>query len=369
MTYASNFDNTYDANLIGLWDFLSGKESKDTGLDDGIAQNGVKAGGSFWGGYYQTDGKDDHFDVQGNDDPFDLSAGTVVTQFKMTADPSHCDDFSTVVSRGEAADAHQEGFVEIRVTARGRLAVLHKDNGAVSLLSSGKGLVGKDDLIKVTDSWDAATGTSVLVETLTDHTSFTATSGVKGLTFDITDNDDESFTIGAQEKDDGVYDKHMEGKIDYVAVLDKPVLLAPTGDGVVEGTAGDDLIDSAYTGDPEGDMIDNNDAILPGQGPNDDIVDAGAGNDTIKSGEGDDTVYAGSGNDTVKGGAGNDTIYGDSNLDPDGGGSVREVFKWSDASGYADEKDTAGFTQNTCNVDVTFNVLSTYTEAQVEVET
>ena len=40
-----------------------------------------------------------------------------------------------------------------------------------------------------------------------------------------------------------------------------------TGDGYVEGTGGDDLIDVAYTGDPEGDMIDNSDALLPGEAP------------------------------------------------------------------------------------------------------
>ncbi|MTJ03357.1 MAG: type I secretion protein [Sediminimonas qiaohouensis] len=36
-------------------------------------------------------------------------------------------------------------------------------------------------------------------------------------------------------------------------------------DGVVEGTAGDDLIDTNYTGDPDGDVVDGGDA--PGSGP------------------------------------------------------------------------------------------------------
>ena len=51
-------------------------------------------------------------------------------------------------------------------------------------------------------------------------------------------------------------------------------------DGVVDGTPGDDLIDLNYTGDPEGDRIDNQDAILPGHNPDDDVVLAGEGNDT-----------------------------------------------------------------------------------------
>ena len=84
----------------------------------------------------------------------------------------------------------------------------------------------------------------------------------------------------------------------------------PTRDGYVDGTAGADMIDTAYTGDPDGDMIDANDEILPGAGPNDDYVRAGAGNDTILAGEGDDIVEAGDGDDSVEGGVGSDTVMG-----------------------------------------------------------
>ena len=87
-------------------------------------------------------------------------------------------------------------------------------------------------------------------------------------------------------------------------------------DGIVEGTPGNDLIDAAYMGDPEGDRIDNNDNTLAGvaaggaQGSNDDLVQGFGGNDTIRSGAGNDTVYAGDGNDSVDGGTGNDKLYG-----------------------------------------------------------
>lgn len=87
-------------------------------------------------------------------------------------------------------------------------------------------------------------------------------------------------------------------------------------DGIVEGTAGADLIDVTYTGDPEGDRIDNNDNTGAGvtaggvAGSNDDLVQGFAGNDTIKSGLGNDTVYAGDGADSVDGGAGDDVLYG-----------------------------------------------------------
>ncbi len=73
----------------------------------------------------------------------------------------------------------------------------------------------------------------------------------------------------------------------------------PQLDGIVQGTDGDDLIDIAYTGDPHGDMIDHLDEILPGEGPNDDIVIAGDGNDTVISGEGNDDVQGGAGDDVI----------------------------------------------------------------------
>ena len=73
-------------------------------------------------------------------------------------------------------------------------------------------------------------------------------------------------------------------------------------DGIVTGTAGDDLIDIDYTGDPDTppDRIDNEDAIIGDDAPNDDRVVAGGGNDTVRSGEGSDTVEAGDGDDVVE---------------------------------------------------------------------
>ncbi|SNT09439.1 Hint domain-containing protein [Tropicimonas sediminicola] len=77
--------------------------------------------------------------------------------------------------------------------------------------------------------------------------------------------------------------------VKYSIDLDGDDCDAPNG--IVEGTDGDDLIDENYTGDPQGDMIDAGDAILPGQGPDDDIVYAGGGDDTVHGGKGDDTIY------------------------------------------------------------------------------
>ncbi|WP_386681655.1 Hint domain-containing protein [Loktanella sp. R86503] len=99
-----------------------------------------------------------------------------------------------------------------------------------------------------------------------------------------------------------------------------------TLDGTVEGTSGNDVIDSSYKGDPEGDRIDNNDAIASGAQPNDDLVYGYGGNDSIASGAGDDVVYGGSGNDKIDGGTGNDTLHGDDGCDIIEGGEGNDTI-------------------------------------------
>ncbi len=81
---------------------------------------------------------------------------------------------------------------------------------------------------------------------------------------------------------------------------------------IVEGTAGNDTIDAGYTGDPEGDMVDNFDSQT---NSNDDSIDAGAGDDIITAGDGNDTVQADAGNDLIQGGSGEDSIFGSAGSD------------------------------------------------------
>ena len=129
----------------------------------------------------------------------------------------------------------------------------------------------------------------------------------------------------------------------------------PTGDGIVSGDDTDNTIDLAYTGDPEGDRVDAGDAVLAGEAPDDDIIDANCGDDTISAGAGDDDVYAGGGDDVVSGGAGDDLIYGDSTAAGETSGSAeRESFNWSEA-GFVDGEAVTDFTQNTGTVKVTYS--------------
>lgn len=106
-------------------------------------------------------------------------------------------------------------------------------------------------------------------------------------------------------------------------------------DDIVEGSAGNDTIDAAYAGDPEGDRVDAGDNLA---GNNDDRVEAGAGDDAVEAGAGNDLVLAGAGNDTVQGGAGNDTLKGEDGDDViDGGTGADNIL-----SGAGNDTITAG---------------------------
>ena len=130
-------------------------------------------------------------------------------------------------------------------------------------------------------------------------------------------------------------------------------------DGVVDGTAGNDVIDSTYQ-EPTtsgSDRVDNGDAVLPGTSGDDDYIDAMGGNDTVYAGSGDDTVLGGAGADSIEGGAGDDSLLGGTGDDTIVGGSASTAtaqdmsLNWSAAG--ADEADlSAGFTQNAGGVNV-----------------
>jgi len=124
-------------------------------------------------------------------------------------------------------------------------------------------------------------------------------------------------------------DGNVTGTLNFVNI---ERVITDQGDGIVEGTGGDDLIDLAYTGDPEGDMIDNSDALLPGEAPQDDIVEAGAGDDTVYAGLGDDDVYGEAGDDELHGEAGDDLLVGGSGADTLLGGGDDDTLLGGDGN-------------------------------------
>lgn len=154
-------------------------------------------------------------------------------------------------------------------------------------------------------------GDSLMIDSFTQPANGTVTDNGDGtLTYTpdpgFTGDDPFSYTVT-----DG------QGGFDTATVT---VAVGAAPDGIVSGTDDGELIDLGYTGDPDGDTIDAGDAILPGEGPQDDIVEAGGGDDTvrgregdddIRGGEGDDSLRGDDGDDSIDGGAGDDTLRGD----------------------------------------------------------
>ncbi|WP_204113588.1 Hint domain-containing protein [Shimia biformata] len=146
----------------------------------------------------------------------------------------------------------------------------------------------------------------------------------------------------------------------------------PTGPGIVDGTNGDDLIESGYT-DSEGDAVTSGaDTISAGDGADTVLADAGAdviyggeGDDIIAGQGGDDLIYGGDGSDTIGGGSGDDTIYGGNDPACETTITVRESFNWSEL-GEPDDGDLGPlYVQNTGSVTVTY---SQPTNAGMEME-
>ena len=177
----------------------------------------------------------------------------------------------------------------------------------------------------VDDNVTTAPGVAVDISVLTndddvDGDTLTVFNAVDGDNGTVVNNGDGTVTYtpnpGFVGTDSFFYDiSDGRGGIDsaevFVTISDDPVPPPPTGpDGVVSGTAGADVIDLGYTGDPDGDTIDANDAILPGEGPQDDIVEAGDGDDTVRGRDGDDDIRGGDGDDSLRGDAGDDLIDG-----------------------------------------------------------
>lgn len=101
-----------------------------------------------------------------------------------------------------------------------------------------------------------------------------------------------------------------------------------SSDGIVEGSATADVIDSSFV-DSDGDRID--DGYGGGTAGMDDTVLAGGGNDTVSAGSGDDSLSGGTGNDVLSGQAGDDTIEGGEGGDHLSGGQGLDYADYSNS--------------------------------------
>lgn len=304
------------------------------GFDEGAARDSA-AGGGFQNGTFENgataedqqlrlDGTDQYAEFAA-DGQLQLDRGTLITEF--TAASLH---LGTILSR-DSLGLDDGGHFRLQVTADGAVTVRTQTATSVTTQTTGANFYSAGDNLRVVFSWDAGTGGTYTVENLTQGTTFTQAVGPE-VTWDQ-GSFDEPVTLGASQSQSGDNTadnlrEYFDGSIDYVSIHDTPETFASSGlsgDGIVSGTVGDDLIDAGYTGDPEGELIDNDDGVFESTGDND-TVEAGAGDDTVLAGAGDDSVNAGMDDDSVAGGAGNDVLYGDQVVAGGDGANASPLF-------------------------------------------
>ncbi|MCX5384171.1 FG-GAP-like repeat-containing protein [Streptomyces sp. NBC_00083] len=138
----------------------------------------------------------------------------------------------------------------------------------------------------------------------------------------------DSFTYKAS---DGTDDSNVATVTIGVSAGCRGLAATITGNGVVNGTSGADVIvtgngNDSVSGNGGNDTIctfGGNDAVSGGSG--DDYIDGGDGNDAVSGGDGNDIILGGSGSDALSGGSGNDTVVGGADSDTLAGGNGTDV--------------------------------------------
>lgn len=288
----------------------------DSATSDG-AQNGIYFNGAVSDGEQAVfDGLNDLVKI-GVSDTFQLDRGTLEIQF--TIDPDTNFQIPRTVLSRDSSGVTDGGF-SIQILDGGVVSVTHETATGSQVFTTEPGFFTPGDEISLSYSWDFGGDGGVLsINNMTSGSTFTD-DVPNTLTMDM-GAINQNWIIGAGQSLSPAgtlanINSFFQGSVEYFSISDTVDNIAPPPpppvlDGIVNGTVGADLIDLAYTGDPEGDRIDNSDALLPGEAPEDDIVLAGAGNDTVFALNGNDDITAGEGNDLVYGGAGDDSATGD----------------------------------------------------------
>ncbi|GGW21874.1 hypothetical protein GCM10011452_03960 [Gemmobacter lanyuensis] len=291
-----NFDDATSAAL---------DSASTNGAQDGIYLNGAASNGS----QAVLDGADDLVKIY-PDASFQMDRGTLDIRFTSSTTPQEATQ--TILSRDSIGQT--DGGFRIQLLADGAIQITHESAAGDVVYTTEPGFSAPGDEIQLSYSWDVASGGQLSIANATAGTTF-GSEVPAGLTMDQGESLNQPWIVGAGQtaSNPGLLndiDQHFAGSVDMFQLSDSVDNL-PDRDGYVDGTAGDDLIDLAYTGDPDGDRIDANDAILPGDTGDEDRVRAGAGNDTVLAGNGDDTVWGGTGADSISGGAGADSLMGE----------------------------------------------------------
>lgn len=328
--------------IIALYNF---DDIDTTALDSAVgngAQNGLYLNGATAvGGQATLDGENDIVKIYPNP-VFQMDTGTLDIAFTLGADP--LTETQTVLSRDSAGLT--DGGYRIEILANGSIVISHESTTGVETFGTPAGFANPGDAISLSYSWDQGGETGRLViSNATTGDDFTG-DVPNTLTMDMSGQGvNQPWIVGAgQSASDpdalNNINQHFEGSVSMFQLSDTVDNL-PERDGIVRGTTGGDLIDGTYVDPFDGDRIDASDAIIPGDAPNDDRVEAGAGNDTVISGLGDDTVNAGGGDDSVTGGAGDDSLNGESGNDRLIGGDGSDTVNGGDGNDLIDTSGTA----------------------------
>ena len=295
--------------VFALYNFNdAGTTAVDSALGNG-AQDGVYINGATAaGGQGLLDGTNDLIKIY-TDPAFQMDRGTLDIQFTLSQTP--LTGTQTVLSRDSVGPT--DGGYHIDILQDGSVVISHETPSGTTTFGTAPGFAKPGDEIKLSYSWDqGGTGGALAIDNLTTNAAFdqpvpnTLTMDMGGI--------NQPWIIGAGQSlsDPGVLNdinQHFAGSVETFSLSDTVDNISGP-DGIVRGTAGDNLIDTAYIDPFDTDRVDANDAILPGDAPNDDRILAGDGNDTVLSGLGDDSIEAGAGNDVVAAGDGDDTIFG-----------------------------------------------------------
>ena len=276
------------------------------GAQDGLYVNGAAASG----GQVVLDGDNDLVKIYPNP-AFQMDRGTLDISFALGADP--LTDTQTVLSRDSAGTT--DGGYRIEILADGAVVISHETASGVETFGTAAGFAHPGDAIDLSYSWDqGGAGGQLVIANATTGAAF-AEPVPNTLTMDMSgQGQNQPWVIGAGQSnsDPNVLnniDQHFQGTVTTFQLSDTVDNLSDR-DGIVRGTEGADVIDTAYVDPFDADRVDAGDAILPGDAPNDDRILAGAGNDTVLAGLGDDSVEGGAGDDSVAAGSGDDTVYG-----------------------------------------------------------
>lgn len=301
------------------------------GAQDGIYLNGASA----TGGQAILDGENDLVKIY-HDNTFQMDRGTL--DIKFTLGQSPLTDTQTVLSRDSIGQT--DGGYRIEVQADGSVVISHETQAGTETFGTPAGFANPGDTIKLSYSWDqGGTGGQLLINNFTSGGNF-ADAVPNTLTMDMgSAGIDQPWIIGAGQSNStpdmlNNIDQHFEGSVTMFQLSDTVDNFGGP-DGIVRGTAGGDLIDVNYIDPWDTDRVDNNDAFLPGDAPNDDRILAGDGNDTVWAGRGDDSIEGGNGDDSVRAGDGNDSVFGQAGDDVMFGQSGDDSLFGGDGNDYA----------------------------------